>query len=494
MKINNNFLLNIFIVVFLLSFTSCDKQLDLNPISSYSAGNFYQTESDFDLAVNGTYSILRSLYNGDIINTLECRCDDIQDDPINGYDHNYVHRFQNDAATPLLTTVWKNYFSIISRCNLILDNIDNCSFDNEENKDYFKGEAYFLRGYAYSQLGFLYGGMPLLDKTMKIDEIKTIARSTQSETFDFAAQDLKTAASLLPEVWSLEYLGKATKYAAQGILARLLLFQKKYSDAKPILENIINSGRYAMADKYGDCFLDEYDNSKEHVFQVQYISGDIGQGNSWVAKEIHEFAVDSLFPWGGTSGANLVSPSLYDAYEDGDLRKKFSVRKGYITKQGVVDVVSIFFIKYAQGTIPSQKWDYEVNMPVLRYTDVKLMYAEVLNEDAYVAEGEAFNIINAVRRRAGLSALTSGDIATQEEFRIALFKERRVEFAGEYLRWYDLVRTGTAVSVMNDHFSRSDEGGGSKFEMKDYQILFPIPKYELEVNTDESCMWQNPGY
>lgn len=490
----SNIMTTIFVTIFLLSVTSCSDYLELNPISSYNAGSFYQTENDFELAINGVYAVLRDLHNGNIINTLECRSDNIQDDPINSYDQNKVHRFQNNESTPLLTNVWNSFWMMISRCNLIIDKIENASFTDENRKSYIKGEAYFLRGYAYFHLGFIFGGVPLIDREMKVDETKVTARSTQTETFDFAAGDLKTAASLLPETWPAKELGKATRYAAQGIHARLLLFQNKHSEAKILLENIINSGRYQMATKYSDCFLDKYDNSPEHVFQVQFMEGNVGQGNAWVAKAVHEFVVDSLFPWGGVSGSNLVSPALYDAYEEGDLRKVFSLRKGYTTKQGVVDTVSVFYIKYAQGTQPTSKSDYEVNMPVLRYTDVKLMYAEVLNEQNFVPDGEAFSILNEVRDRAGLNPLTSVDIPTPDAFREILLHERRLEFAGEYLRWYDLVRTGKAMSVMNNHFARSDEGGGGKYRMEEYHHIFPIPERELDVNRDRDYMWQNPGY
>lgn len=482
------------LVILLFSGISCTDYLDLNPISSYNAGSFYQTENDFELAINGAYAPLRSLHNGDIINTLECRSDNIQDDPINSYDHNRVHRFENTEATPMLTNVWNNLWVIISRCNLILDKIDNASFNDENKRSFIKGEAHFLRGYAYFYLGFLYGGVPLIDGEMKVDEIKTNPRSTQEATFSFASQDLTTAASLLPEEWSVKELGKATKYAAQGIHARMLLFQNKHAEAKPLLEAIINSGKYQMAEEYAHCFLDIYDNSREHVFQVQYMSGNVGQGNAWVARAVHEFVYDSLFPWGGVSGANLVTPALYNAYENEDLRFKFNLRKGYTTLQGVVDTVSIFYIKYAQGTQPSSKSDYELNMPVLRFTDIKLMYAEVLNEQGYVPDGEAFSILNEIRNRADVDPLTSTEIPSQEAFREAIFHERRIEFAGEYLRWYDLVRSGKAMEVMNNHFKRSDEGGGGKFRMEEHHHIFPIPQRELDVNRDRDYMWQNPGY
>lgn len=478
-------------VILIITLVSCDDSLDLNPISAYSAGGFYQTQSDFELASNGVYDILQSL-GSKIALDLEARSDNVQDDLQNNYSNNSMHRFLDNETTSDVSSLWIYYWMMIDRCNEIIDKIDDGTFEEEEYRSYYKGEAYFLRGYAYFSLGWQYGGTQIIDHKMKIDEIKTTKRSTQTETLDFAASDLENAASLLPEKWKSYELGKATKYAAQGILARLYLFQKKYSDAKPLLESIINSGYYKMATNYEDCFLDKYDNSSEHVFQIQYISGDLNEGNDFVSKEVPQFYRSELFPSGGCSGANMVSYDLYDSYEDGDFRRDFSIQKGYTDNTGIYDPTTLFYIKFAHGTIPANRSDYEVNLPILRYTDVKLMYAEVLNEEGYKASGEAFEIINKVRSRAGLSALTSSDISLQEDFRTALFKERRVEFSCEFMRLFDLLRTDKAMSVMNTFFTRTEEGSG-KYKMEEYRKIFAIPLHELN-NMSEEYMWQNPGY
>lgn len=490
---NNSIIQGTLLIIALMIMSACNDFLDKSPISSYNAEGFYETQEDFELAINGIYDILQILHNSYIPLNLEARSDNIQDDNINTYDHNNVHRFLDDSSTSSLIIIWKYYWKMIDRSNAVLDQIDEGIFDDEVYRSYFKGEASFLRGYAYFQLGWMYGGMPLIDRQMEVNEIKKTARSTQTETFAFAANDLIQAVDLLPEEWETKYIGKAAKYAAQGILARLYMFQQNYSDAKPLLQSIINSGYYKLAESYDNCFLDTYDNSPEHVFQVQYTSGDVGEGNGFVSYEVTTFFRSDLFPNGGQSGANIVSYSLYDSYENGDLRRDFSIQKGYTNNSGVVDTETCFYIKYAHGTIPSSKTDYEVNMPILRYTDVKLMYAEVLNEEGYQPDGEAFNIINEIRGRAGLAVLTSDDVATQQAFRDTLLHERRVEFACEYLRWFDLLRTDNAMNVMNKHLARTDEGGG-KYYMEEYRSIFAIPQDELEINPDTDYMWQNPGY
>lgn len=248
-----------------------------------------------------------------------------------------------------------------------------------------------------------------------------------------------------------------------------------------------------MFDNYADCFLDEFDNGKEHVFQIQYNSGGVDEGNELVFTSAPQNIRSDLFPQGGRSIALRVSNNLYEAYEPGDIRRDFNIQKGFTDNTGSVDTVTLFFIKYAHGTIPADNTDYEVNVPVLRYTDVLMMYAETLNKEGYQANGEAFDILNRVRARAGLTALTSVELPDQTTFRDQLFEERRVEFAYEYLRWFDLLRSGEALTTMNNFLDLPEEGDG-RYVMEEYQTIFAIPNNELNVNLNREILFQNPGY
>ncbi len=492
---NKNILKVIFLVIITMIIFSCTKILDLNPISSLSSAGFYKTQKDFELAVIGIYDALQGLTNQLIPSDMESRSDNITAAGTTGQwgtDYALFSKFIDNSASVDVTAMWQRFWNMIDRCNAVIDRIDAGTFNDEARRSNLKGEAYFFRGYAYFQLGWMFGGVPLINHQMRIEEIRTTTRSTQAETFAFAANDLTQAAELLPEVWPSAELGKATKYAAQGILARLYMFQQKYSDAKPLLQSIIASGKYQMATSYADCFLDNLDNSPEHVFQIQYISGNIGEGNPFVVFLVPSVIRSALFPSGGGEGMK-VSKDLYESYENGDSRRDFTILKGFTTVGGQIDTVSPYFIKYAHGKIPSDRTDYGVNMPVLRYTDVKMMYAEVLNEESYNPSGEAFSILNEVRTRAGLTSLTSVQVPTQDAFRNAMLRERRVEFACEYLRWFDLLRTGKAMEVMNTFFARPEEGSGT-YKMEEYRSLLAIPQSEMDVNRDTKYMWQNPGY
>jgi tetratricopeptide (TPR) repeat protein len=478
------------ILILVTILPSCKKYLDLNPISEYNAGEFYKTQQDFELASQGLYVPLLTITNSELPKGLEARSDNV--DAFHPYQYNngyaILSMFTDDAQTPALDAIWTTFWTIISRSNAILDQIDAAQFNDETRRANLKGEAYFFRGYAYFQLGWMFGGVPLLDRQLKVSEIATIKRSTQEETLNFAAGDLKKASEMLPQAWEAKELGKSTKYAASGILARLYMFQKKYDAAKPLLSSIISSGKYAMASTYKDCFIETMDNSPEHLFQVQFTGN-----NAFVVSLAPVEIRNTMFPTGGGSAMN-VSYDLYNSYEAGDIRRDFTILKGFNTVSNVVDNITLVFVKFARGQIPAVKTAFNVNFPILRYTDVKMMYAEALNEEAYNPSGEAFAILNEVRKRGGLTVpLTSAQIPTQDAFRNAILKERRAEFACEGLRWFDLLRTGKAMSVMNTFFARPDQGSGT-YKMQDFRAIFAIPQYEINLNPNKEYMWQNPQY
>ena len=189
-----------------------------------------------------------------------------------------------------------------------------------------------------------------------------------------------------------------------------------------------------------------------------------------------------------------VSLDFLENYEQGDIRKNVSVITG-LKAAGVVDLITYRIYKYSHWVAyqPKTLDDWAINVPIIRYTDVMMMYAEALNEIGYSANGEAFDILNKVRKRAGLAAKTSTELSSQTSFRNAIMKERRYEFAFEGLRWDDLVRWGIAKPTMNTFFQRSDEGNG-KYKMEDYGKIFPIPYDEMIRYNNDKIMWQNDGY
>jgi len=495
MKKYNQILKVTFLGLMSLGFTSCSDFLDKTPESAYTAETFYQTQSDFVYAIAGAYAAQQDLYLGDGGNIFRFtigRSDDTNVIETNTYMYG-ADQFTDGDDNSSILTIWSNLWVLVSRCNAILDRIDAVSFTDTNLKNYIKGEALALRAWSYYSLGSCFGGVPLIDKQMSVDETKKIARSSQEETFAFAAKDYTSAISLLPTSWSGDNIGRITKYAAEAGLARLYMFQSKFSNAQPLLLDIINSGKYAMEEKYENCFDDAYDNGKERVWEVQFNGNVSGEGQGFSGSCVPEGYSGTLSPFSGASAAMHVSSNLLAAYEKGDLRKDASV----VTNLKVSNVVlSYYFIrKWLHYTyVPQNTNDFAINLPIVRYTDVLMMYAECLNEAGYQANGEAFNIINKVRSRAGLPALTSATVSSQAAFRTALQKERRIEFAFEPNRWPDLVRWGIAQTTMDKFLQDTDEGAGTYKMGSDNRKIYAIPADEITRYADTSVMWQNPGY
>lgn len=488
-------LLHIILLIAVFFLNGCNNYLTVEPESDYSTNKAYQTQTDFEQAIAAVYSQQQALYQPYLcwFRGAIGRSDDTRTNK--GY-LNGIDIFTDDATNPWSLSAWQLFWKIISQANIILNKIDAVEFKDPVMKNSIKGEACILRAYGYWSLAYQFGGMPIIDKPLSVDETKKIARSTLNETLAFAASDYKKAIELLPTEWNSANKGRATKYAAEGMLARLYLFQRDYISAKPLLKDIISSGMYSMERNYIDCFTDSKDNGPERVWEVQFTGGQLGEGQAFTSGCLPEgFNNPAVIPFTGFTGAMLVSDSLYNAFEPGDIRRNVSILKGWVSSTGVGDQNSKFIVKFTHydSYTPKDQFDWANNLPILRYTDVKMMYAEVLNEEAYVANGEAFNILNEVRRRARIPMLTATDLPDKASFLEAIIRERRIEFAFEGLRWIDMVRWGIVQKMMNLLLSMPSEGNGL-YSMKEYNKLLPIPYEEISRYNNESMMWQNPGY
>lgn len=470
-----------------LVLASCNSQIDLSPPSDYNTQDFYRTENDFSLAIGGTYGGLRGIHSMHYPLLLESISDNISTITDNAYT-----RYTMNDSDPYVLNLWSAYWTIIMRANNILDQIDQGEFSDESLRDQIKGEALFIRGFCFFQLGWLFGGVPIVDRVMDEQELLQLTRPDVAETFAFAELNFQQATSLLPTENTEANTGRATRYAAYGLLGRLYLFTNQYEKAKDAFEEVINSNQYQMYDNFVDCFLNTKDNGSEHVFQIQYTSGLVNQGNQLVYTLVPENIRSDKFPNGGRSLWLAVSNDLYESYEEGDVRRDITIQKGYTTSSGVVDEVTLLYIKYAHGAVPDIAEDNDVNLSVLRYTDVLLMYAEVLNELQYEPDGQALAIVNDVRRRADAELYDAEDLSSQARFREAIFHERRLEFACEFLRWFDLVRMDRTLStgIMESFLGRSEEGTGM-YTFDQRFFLLPIPAAERQINPNLS---QNDGY
>lgn len=470
---------------FLLASCS-DSFLDLKPISTATSDNFYRTADDFKNAVNGGYGGLQangitgnSYVFGEISsdNTVAVASGSVTD-------QDEFDRFYIKTTNPFISGRWNDSYNVIARYNTILERIGAVSMD-ETLKNRYIAETKFLRAVVYFNLVRTFGDVPLILKPVSNpDEGYTFGRNTVAEVYTQIEKDFTEAESVLPVSYPAADIGRATKGAARAFLGKVYLTQKKYPAAVSKLKEVIESGAYTLLPSYADVFRVTNKNNKESVFDVQYKSGGAGEGNGWPNAFAPQNSGNAVIAFGG-DGNNQPTADMVSAYETGDLRKDISLATSYTNAAGQV-IPDRFIKKYYD--VPVAKGDNGNNIPLIRYADVLLMYAEALNEVNYQADGEAFNYLNMIRTRAGLAKKTAADVPTQQAFRLAMEQERRVELAFEGHRWFDLVRTDRAITVLNSKKEQIRLVG----DLTPNNLVFPIPQSQIDINKDK--IKQNPGY
>ena len=450
-----------------LLMTSCgDSFFDLEPASSVTIDKVYKTASDYNVAVIGCYAKLQSQVNF-YTECCEYRSDNLSlGAPTAGTQDRYdIDHFTEKPSNGILSSYWANFNNNVYRCNLLLDQIDGANFAENLKKQY-KGEAMFIRALNYFNMYRIWGGVPATKHVVSAAEALKVARYSDEQMFDLIAGDLKEIVdnNYLPETYSSADMGRATSGAAKALLGKVYLTFHKWTEAKDILSQLI--GKYQLVSPIAQVFDVDNKNNNEIIFAVHFNKEIEGEGHSY------------WYNLTNASDDTNQTSSLLNTFPTGDARKDLIT---YVQVEKTVRLMNKFY----DTKSPTFK-TVGNDQILLRYADVLLMYAEALNEIQYDAsEGSlALKYLNAVRQRAGISNLTAKQLPTQEKFRKGILVERQREFPYEGQRWFDLVRMGFAKSVMAEN----------GVEIKDYQLLFPIPQQEIEKVGNKSILWQNPGY
>lgn len=447
--------------------TSCgDSFFDLEPASSVTIDKVYKTASDYNVAVIGCYAKLQSQVNF-YTECCEYRSDNLSlGAPTAGTQDRYdIDHFTEKPSNGILSSYWANFNNNVYRCNLLLDQIDGANFAENLKKQY-KGEAMFIRALNYFNMYRIWGGVPATKHVVSAAEALKVARYSDEQMFDLIAGDLKEIVdnNYLPETYSSADMGRATSGAAKALLGKVYLTFHKWNEAKDVLSQLI--GKYQLVSPIAQVFDVDNKNNNEIIFAVHFNKEIEGEGHSY------------WYNLTNASDDTNQTSSLLNTFPTGDARKDLIT---YVQVEKNVRLMNKFY----DTKSPTFK-TVGNDQILLRYADVLLMYAEALNEIQYDAsEGSlALKYLNAVRQRAGISNLTAKQLPTQEKFRKGILVERQREFPYEGQRWFDLVRMGFAKSVMAEN----------GVEIKDYQLLFPIPQQEIEKVGNKSILWQNPGY
>lgn len=517
--------INIYLlVVSLFIFIACDHNLDLTPDTSLTSDSFFEDEDQFDQALAGAYSNLRTIaFTG--IYMDEMRSDNTfftfygadrgTSTSIEAYTEFMDDEFTNTEPNNPGDRYGSNY-SAIAKVNTIISKLEDVGQDSGFSEEYLnqaKGEALFLRAFYYYDLVSHYGGVPLQLEEVKNEEEAYIGRSSIDEVYDQIINDLTTATPLLPIAESFPQSGKATRGAAKMLLAYAYMSKNNpdYISAEKELLDIVDMN-YELLSSYEDNFDPNNKNNRESIFEVQYKEGEKdGQQSDFNWRFIPKaknpekiMGVKGTNLRGGiaSGGWNVPTQEMIDSYEEGDLRLPVSI--GVAVGSGSVESFEIsnilspeefdsggdeeyqyFINKYIHAPYETE-WDTPENWPIFRYAGTLLLLAENLVQQG--RESEALPYLNQVRERAGLIALSSADLEK-------VSNEMRHELAFENHRWLDLKRIGKAVEFLNAKGIELKKTNGwlspESFNVTEDKLLFAIPLREIEINPD---MEQNPGY
>lgn len=510
-KISRRLGLMLAAIVIIGAFTGCKKFLDAQRQGGYDEENYpYPGGSGpYDQYILGAYSDLRAynVHADAFIVATSIRSDDADKGSTPSDGGADVITMDNFPVLPnngRANNLWLGYYGMINKCNNTLYQIGTNTniVASEQNKIQSQAEMKFIRGYAYFMLVRLFGRVPKID-TLYLDPAQqnNIPQSTSAEIYSFIESDLSFAAANLPLKWDLKFVGRATSGAANGMLAKVYLTQQKWAQAKATANLVMTSGVYKLAKSYSTIFSEEGENNEESIFEAQGRA----DANNKTLQGIQYASIQGVrgpTEWNMGWGWNTPSLQLEAAYEANDPRKARTIlytstpTAPGITMYGETTPLGLPNPRYNQKvyTNPAvrasvgDRFGYWMNVRILRYADVVLMFAEASNELGGTDNIEQARVaLNTIRFRArnGNAAILPDVVTTdQTELREAIRHERRIELAMEHDRFFDIVRWGIADDVMQ-------AAGKTNFSAA-RDALLPIPQTQIDLSNN--VLTQNFGY
>ena len=460
--------------------TGCKKFLDRQPISTSTEDAYYKNTRDVETAVIGCYAALRSVYKDDPV-VVGLRSDDSYIAESES-DINLIDGFKEGPTNSYVAQYWQDAYYVVKQCNVVLQYLSKATDTTQRN--YFEGEARFLRAHMYFNLVRLWGDVPLVTSNVAYNDTGYYHRVNTGVVYNQIITDLTIAAQKLPAAWDITEVARVTKYAARGMLAKVYLTQKNYAASRVLLQDLMdNPGPYALQASYKNIFGLRNEMNNEILYAVRYKSNFNGMGENFT------FNMDKISgSVGYRSAGDFRGTALWVGSDS--IRKSATFSTGGNYGSDYYDVT-----KYQDSTAP--KNDAGADFIVLRYADIVLMYAEVVNEmDGAPASDASPSLValNRIRKRANPAALvltylyTNAAVKTQDAFRTTIKAERRREFGMEDQRWFDLLRWNDAVTVMNAHFTYRKVD----VTVESYRALYPIPQREIDISGH--IISQNTGY
>lgn len=511
--------------ILLLGPTSCKDFLDEEAPSNLTPESFYTIPDHAEAAIAAAYAATRDIYGGAGIfsstwQMLEAPTGTSTTETAQNSDLNNLYSLTYDGYTGHVANYWNGLYGVISQANLVLDKVPAITPMDEGQKKRVLGQARFLRAWAYFQAVQLWGDIPLITTPQSIQSEDFFpVRSPVEDVYKLIVEDLTTAeAAGLP--W-MDNTGRVSTAAAKSLLAKVYLTMagfplKKgathYKLAADKAFEVItyanaNSGQINLFPTYRDVHLQANKNRVEHIFMIQY--------NTVVAGNPMENMYPNFKPvtFNGPGGTGSTVPTIqfYNSYEPGDLRTvdqegwfyttyftngtgaRFQLGAPYIFKHfNTTHAGTVLTNPDGSTTVVTASRQNNLNVPVIRYAEVLLIYAEAQNEVTGPTM-EAYNAFKKIRDRAKLTTPAMGTY-NQNSFREAVWRERWHELAYEQITWYDMVRLR---KVFNETTRRFDDFVGhvnrsTNQPLQAKHLLFPIPTPEMQ--NSPNLKTQNPGY
>lgn len=466
-------IINKYSLVVLVTLVFGCNTLDQEPRSQISTDAAFSNPNSAQGAVNGMYNILQGVYDWRVQVISDVAADvsqqiDTWDGLIN------IDEFSLTPDNSEVEDLYATLYRLIDISNAIIANVDKVPGLEDAKKADFKGQAYGIRGIAYFELARFWGGVPGVygtdgvvirtEPSVGINESSYASRASLVATYDQARTDLETGLSLLPDTRTgIDLRGRLVKATTRAMLARLHLYLKEYNLAAQYATDVINDANYTLLKPYSDIFNKK--NTTESVFEVQYNLTDRSGMRNW-------YYPATLGARGGTA--------LHEQFYADISADPLDVRHQMTAERKTTSGATVYY---------PTKWptpNDNNNTQVIRIAEMYLIRAEARILGPTVDIPGAQNDIDAIRDRAGLGATTA---ATVPDLMDEIMDQRKKEFFAEGHRWFDLIRTGRALSTLSN-LARSEGSTTYSLGNADRQV-FPFPSKDVQTNPN---LKQNDAY
>jgi hypothetical protein len=514
---------------------SCSEDfVNLSNPNLLTSGSFWKTESDAKLAANALYQAL--IYDGTYMRfgpwIMDVRADDVLS-TTPGYYPEDVANYIVDANNIAYSFPWEHNYIGVWRANQVLDNVPDIVM-NESLKTRILGEAHFIRGLCYFNLLNLFRNVVLYEHVAQSTDDYYIPQSSPEVVWNLVIQDFTDAVNML-DIKDDTETGRATKGAAAAFLAKSLMINQRFSEAAPVLLDIINTdqggnqkyGRYELVPNYRDNFTEANENNIESLFELQYdgtIPGLSVQGftgdpaSDWLKTDGHHKGIAAQpFGWGDLA----PNPWIYNEFQqEKTIDNKWDPRMEasllfahpgdttylvygqpqsvlqtmtFATPDVVADTFKVFIRKWlTEDQTIELAWRSGINRRIMRYDDVLLLYAECQNE--LNNRAAAAKYVQIIRDRANLKDIEADmAVLSQGDMRGRIEHERLLEFCFEGWRYVDELRWGwfdpTGPNFKIDALRQRDVEYNNWTAGREYMAIPPT-----EIERTNGIVRQNPGW